>query len=175
MLMNKRMKNLRNERGQSLVEMAFSMTFLIMLVAGVVDLGRAFFTYIALRDAAQEGAAYASIARIYQISPMMCTEIEARAHSTSNTQIVDLTQALVDISYFDFFDINLATPYNCTSLDPANNSSDNTHACFGSTVLVSVTYPNFPLATPFLGSILGTQTIPIRATIEDTVLTPPCH
>jgi Flp pilus assembly protein TadG len=173
--MKEKMKNPRSESGQSLVEMAFSITFLIMLVAGVVDLGRAFFTYIALRDAAQEGAAYASIARIYQEGPMMCTEIESRVHTTSNTQIVDLTQTDVDTSYFDFFDINLTNPYNCTSLDPENSSTDNTHACLGSTVLVSVTYPNFPLSTPFLGSILGTQTIPIRATIEDTVLTPPCH
>ena len=51
----------KKESGQSLVELALSMTLLLILLAGVVDLGRAFFTYIALRDAAQEGASYAAV------------------------------------------------------------------------------------------------------------------
>lgn len=168
-------KNSTKEHGQSLVEIAISITFLTMLVAGVVDLGRAFFTYIALRDAAQEGAAFASVARIYREEPMQCAEVISRAQSTSNTQIVDLTQATVEIFYYDFFDINLTNPYNCTSLSPDTSIMDNRHACFGSTVVVQVSYPNFPLVTPFMGSILGRQTIAIRASIEDTVLTPECN
>lgn len=50
----------RGEQGQSLVELAMSLVFLLLLVAGAVDLGRAFFTFIALRDAAREGATYGS-------------------------------------------------------------------------------------------------------------------
>lgn len=49
------------EQGQSLVELALSLVLLLTLLAGLVDFGRAFFTYVALRDAAQEGAAYASV------------------------------------------------------------------------------------------------------------------
>lgn len=173
------MKKIRRKRekesGQSLVEMAMSIVFLTILVAGVVDLGRAFFTYIALRDAAQEGAAYASVARIYREGPMECAEIINRARSTSNTQIVNLSQAQIDIFYYDFYDINLTNPYACGSLDPENSAADNRHACFGSTVVVRATFANFPMVTPFMGTILGTQTIPISASIEDTVLTPPCN
>ena len=51
----------RSERGQSLTEMALSMVILLILLGGVVDLGRAFFTYMALRDSVQEGALYGSI------------------------------------------------------------------------------------------------------------------
>jgi len=172
--MEKAKKKLQIERGQSLVEIALSITFLTMLVAGVVDLGRAFFTYIALRDAAQEGAAFASISRIYPEEPLKCTEIISRAHTTSDTQIFDLNLATVNILYYDFWDINLTKPYPCKELTPAASPAHNKHACFGSTVVVQTRLENFPLVTPFMGTILGRQTIAIQASIEDTVLTPPC-
>ena len=53
-------QNHQNERGQSMVELALTITFLMILLAGTIDLGRAFFTWQALRDAAQEGASYGS-------------------------------------------------------------------------------------------------------------------
>lgn len=40
--------------------MAFVAMFLILLVTGVADLGRAIFTYIGVQDAAEEGTMYAS-------------------------------------------------------------------------------------------------------------------
>jgi Flp pilus assembly protein TadG len=49
------------ESGQSLVEMAVALVILLLLVGGVVDLGRAFFSTMTLRDAVQEGALYGSI------------------------------------------------------------------------------------------------------------------
>lgn len=148
------------EKGQSLVELAISIMFLLLLIAGIVDLGRAFFTYIALRDAAQEGAAYASVAREDPEDPMMCSEIVARTQSTSNTQIVDLTQTLVSVVF--------AGGIPCSG-------SVNANACFGQSVEVIVTYSEFPLITPFLGTILGRQTVPITASIFDTVITPLCE
>ncbi len=50
------------ESGQSMVEFALVLVFLLALLAGVFDIGRAFFAYIIIRDAAQEGAVYGSIA-----------------------------------------------------------------------------------------------------------------
>jgi hypothetical protein len=147
------------EKAQSLVELAISLVFMLTLVAGLIDIGRAFFTYIALRDAAQEGAAFASIARENQTDGMVCNSIITRAQGTSDTQIVDLNQTQVNIS-FDGVD--------CAS-------ASNTNACFGKAVEVYVTYPAFPLSVPFLGTVLGSQTIPIQASIIDTVLTPPCN
>ena len=52
----------RTEVGQSLTEFALILVFLLVLLAGVFDVGRAFFAYIIIRDAAQEGAVYGSIA-----------------------------------------------------------------------------------------------------------------
>jgi Flp pilus assembly protein TadG len=51
----------KGEKGQSLVEMTFGVIVLLLLVGGIVDLGRAFFSTMTLRDAVQEGALYGSI------------------------------------------------------------------------------------------------------------------
>ncbi len=51
----------RGERGQSMVEMAISMTVLMWIVVGVLDIGRLYMTYVAVQNAAAEGALYAAI------------------------------------------------------------------------------------------------------------------
>jgi len=51
----------RKQLGQSLVEMAFAMTILIILLAGLVDMGRAWYIFTGIQDAAGEGAAYGLI------------------------------------------------------------------------------------------------------------------
>jgi hypothetical protein len=68
MFLQEQEENTRNKKtshlkkGQGLVEFALGISFLMILLAGTIDLGRAFFTHISLVDAAQEGASYASIA-----------------------------------------------------------------------------------------------------------------
>ena len=49
-----------SEHGQSMMEFAFGLVFLFVLISGIADGGRALFTYMTLRDAAQEGALYGS-------------------------------------------------------------------------------------------------------------------
>ncbi len=51
----------QKEWGQSTVELALAATLLMTLLAGTVEIGRALFTWLAMRDAAQEGAYYGSI------------------------------------------------------------------------------------------------------------------
>src|SRR6185295_11358721 len=48
------------ERGQGLVEFSLMLVFLSVLLISLLDLGRAYFTYLALKDAASEGAYYGS-------------------------------------------------------------------------------------------------------------------
>jgi Flp pilus assembly protein TadG len=48
----------RKSRGQSLVEVALVLPILVMLLLGLLDFGRAYYTIVALRDAADEGASY---------------------------------------------------------------------------------------------------------------------
>jgi len=49
------------ERGQSLVEMSVGFVLLLIILSGLLDLGRAYFVYIALEDGAGEAALYLSI------------------------------------------------------------------------------------------------------------------
>jgi len=69
------------------------------------------------------------------------------------------------ITVQDLCDAGLVAPPEISIVGPA---------CNGSSVTVSVSYPNFQLVTPFLGAVIGSQTIPIRASITDTILVPPC-
>jgi Flp pilus assembly protein TadG len=52
-----------NERrtGQSIIELALMLPVLLLLVVGVIDLGRVFFSYQAVVNAAREGARYAAM------------------------------------------------------------------------------------------------------------------
>lgn len=131
------------EKGQSLVELAFSLTFLLILLGGIVDLGRAFFTYMAMRDAVQEGALYGSI------NPTLTPEIKDHVINSGNIVPDILAPADVTVTV-------LGTP------------------CTGSSIRVQAVYNNFPITMPFIGVLIGRQTVPIRATITDTILSPSC-
>lgn len=47
-------------RGQSLVELALTLPFLMLILAGLVDMGRGIHDYIIITNAAREGVRYAS-------------------------------------------------------------------------------------------------------------------
>jgi Flp pilus assembly protein TadG len=56
-----RKTSVKEERGQSLIEFAFGALVLIVLLAGIVDLGRGFYSYVVIANAAREGARYCSV------------------------------------------------------------------------------------------------------------------
>ncbi len=108
-------------RGQSLTEFALGITFILVLMAGVMDLGRAYFSFLSLRDAAQEGALYGSLA------PPDTTGIRARVRDSSGWP--------VDFSTFTDGQIQVVIT------GPA---------CAGNEIKVTVNL-DFMLAAPFLG------------------------
>jgi Flp pilus assembly protein TadG len=83
----------RRQRGQSLTEMAIFITILMLLMAGVIDLGRAYYSYLALKDAAAEGAAYGSI------EPGDLAGIDARVRGESPGGLIDWTGAAVNTTF----------------------------------------------------------------------------
>jgi Flp pilus assembly protein TadG len=149
------------ERGQSMIELALVITILLVLLAGTVDLGRAFFTWLALRDAAQEGAAYGSA-----MPEATTAMIEARIRQTFS-DVVTASDAIIIVGIN--FPNDRCLGYHADPADPANPN-----AYKPNTIIVNVDYQNFPITMPFLGTILGSQTIPIHATINDTVISPVC-
>lgn len=120
------------EKGQSLLEMAFAAIVLLLLISGIVDLGRLFFTYIALREAAQEGAAYASV----------CPP-DAINHPENGPKITD------HVKTSSQFPVNLALP-NIQVI--ANFTSAPTP---GAGLFVQVVYQNFHFITPLLNLVDG--------------------
>lgn len=54
-------RKLRCERGQQLAELAIVLPFLVLILLGAIDLGRAFRTYTSLTNAAREAARYAAV------------------------------------------------------------------------------------------------------------------
>src|SRR5512142_977781 len=60
--MRKQLSNrIPKRRGQSLVEMALFLMIILYVLGGAVDFGIGYFSFVAIRDAAQEGAIYGSI------------------------------------------------------------------------------------------------------------------
>lgn len=114
----------RSDKGAALVEAAFIIPFVLLLVLGVVDLARAFFDAAKVQEAAQEGAVYASL------NPGSPGDAVTRAEETIQnpdfTGSITITcpstdQVTVTVSYtFD-----LLTPYMSNLL---GNSLDLTHS-----------------------------------------------
>jgi Flp pilus assembly protein TadG len=141
--MNQKFRIFKTEHGQSLMELAFSLMFLLVLLSGVVDLGRAFFTYMAMRDAAQEGALYGSI------HPGDQEEVKNHVLNSS-----DMMQTMI--------------PRENITVTITGS------ACTGNAISVALVNDNFNVTMPFMGTFLGRQTVTIRASVTDTILTPAC-
>jgi Flp pilus assembly protein TadG len=158
---------MKSEKGQSFIELGISMVFLLVLMAGVMDLGRVIFTYIALRDAVQEGGAYLGI------QPNDCAGAIKRIREHTSGA-VDLSAANIDIA----IDITVGgtTFSGCTTtlnaISPANaNRIDN--VCPGDSVEVTATYNNFVIATPFVGGIVGGNSIDFDTQVIDSIIVDP--
>lgn len=151
------MKYLKSERGQSLVELAVSLVLLLILLSGAVEFGIAFFQFVQLRDAAQEGALYGSM------NPTDCANITARIKGASNSP-VDLNGAGVTIAT-TIVDDDTSNEYACGSV-PADP-----YDCEGNGIKVTVTYDH-KIFMPFMPQILGRSIVPLKAVVTDTILSP---
>lgn len=139
----------KQEKGQSLLELAISMTILLILLAGVADVGRMLFLYMSMRDAAQEGAVYGSI------YPTFCDQIVDRARTT----IPDGYDIRIDIAVFD-----QATPATRKSCFEAPTYFAD---CTGKQMEISVIHENFTFVGPFMNRIPPFQ---LKATVTNTIL-----
>lgn len=113
-------KEALKERGQSLTEFAIGTTIIMIMIAAGLDFARAYYSFLSLREAAQEGAAYASIA------PGDTYGIRTRVKDTSSQPVdfASFTNDQIDIQY-------------------------SSYACAGNTVKVKVDY-DFNLVAPFI-------------------------
>ena len=120
-------RQVNSESGQSLVEGALVIVILIMLLMGLADLGRAYFYYLALQSAAEEGVAYGAVHPTwhYPTNNANPNNVEYRTRYESDGGFLDWTSANVTV----------------TAPDPTP----------GQVIAVSIDY-NYELITPLISS-----------------------
>ena len=150
------MRKLKSERGQSLVELSISMLVLLYLLSGAVEFGLAFFQFVQLRDAAQEGALFGSM------NPN--NAIEDRVRAASNSPII-LDQRNPALPRYVDVDIS------AKDVETGDDIDDVTQACEGDAITVRVSFDH-QIFMPFIPALLGRTTLPLVATVTDTVLYP---
>lgn len=101
------------------MELAVSFVVLLLLLGGAVDFGRAFFAFVAIRDAAQEGAVYGSL------YPNDTNGIDFRIRHSSDTPIdmTNTSDVLINITKSCCqCKITVQVTYNFRSIMPLMNS-----------------------------------------------------
>ncbi len=143
-----------HEKGQSLVELAFVLVVVLILLAGVIDLGRVLFYYQAMRDASQEAVAYASAFPLDNAYQANCQAIVTRVYDN----VPDISNVTVQING-----------------DPCSAHSAKVieEACTGNQVSVTVAKTGYPLIMPLIGQFIG-QAINLSTTATATIIQPMC-
>jgi len=149
----KRLTNPPTEKGQSLLELSLVLVFLLILMAGVIDLGRMMYEYLTMRDAAQEGAGYGAA------FPSYCAQIEQRIKSN-----------LPDENYAITIHVNNKPCSDAWNADKSNEFPIN--GCVGKTVSVTIFHES-EITMPFLSAFTGTK-VPMQVVIEDRIVRPAC-
>jgi Flp pilus assembly protein TadG len=142
--MFRRFQRNRRESGVAMVEFALALPFLAIIAFGIIDLGRAYLTWVQVKNAAREGANYA------QTHPYAQTPANADCADPDNVQY----RARVDSS--GSTSLNVVTTPNTPNgtgcqLDIVGPSA-------GSSVTVTVT-KSFTLFTPLISGITGPITV----------------
>ncbi len=134
------MRTITPERGQSLVEFTLMVSIIMILMLGMLDLGRAFFTFLAMQDAAGEGASFAAVHPTWRTSADQAdpNNVTYRVRNSAPTgTLVDMSTAAVTVT------------------------DDGTPAI---SELITVTLTaNYQLVTPFVGALVGSQNLSLTA------------
>ena len=129
----------KKNQGASLVETALILPILILILAGVGDLGRAFHDYIVIHNASREGARYAS--HFFDRTP----EIKQVTIQEAATTGVNLTESMVKIESKGY-------------ISP-------TELAAGTPITVIVEYPFRPVLTRLIGKDVITLTARTRMVV----------
>ena len=146
------------ERGQSLVEFSLSAMLLVILLSGLLDLGRVYFTYVALEDAAGEAALYLSLnpsCKVDNGNPDCSDPNNAwwRArHATGGT-------------FEGLLDWDNPNPANRPQIVPDLPTAN----AVGGKVFVTIKY-DFPLVTPLIRNMASGGKIPLQVEARQTIV-----
>lgn len=148
----------RRSRGQSVAEFAVVLPIMLLILAGAIDLGRAFYAYVAVENAAKEGALYGS-------RHPLCGSASPTCPDPLNVRWIVENEAanLKDRSGAS----QLTTKAACrtsagTLVQPIND-------CVNGDIYVVQVSHSFKLVTPILGDVVGSS-LTLGASSEATVV-----
>jgi Flp pilus assembly protein TadG len=103
---------IHHQSGQSMVEFALILPIFVLFIVGIFELGRAFFSYIAITNAAREGA------RVVTFWPGKTTILNVR--TAVDTEIG--SSPMVDVNKIDSIQIECGNPYTIVTTDAGLNT-----------------------------------------------------
>ena len=138
----------RNQRGQSLVEFAFVMPIIVLVIVAFIEIGRAVFAWNTIANAARQGARVAVVNQLSVVTD--CDESRPiedpyephwsiRGCAIAAAGALGITTANVSVSY-------AAPPSTSLSCSPTLH--------VGCIAAITVTY-NYTVTTPFVSMLIG--------------------
>jgi hypothetical protein len=157
------------EGGQSIVEFVLVLPVLLIILAGLLDLGRLYFAYVAVTDVAGEGAGYASAFLPLDGGGVCPAPADVSCpYDPSNPD--------PDGNDRRYLDCTCDRAYSATSRLVAGDELEvlvtvPSGSTFGSPITVTVRYAH-TLLTPLVGEIVGGGTLPLTAYATERVRDP---
>ena len=115
-----------NEQGQTLLEFALVISFLLLLVFGIIDFSRLFFGYATMSNGVREGARYATV------------------HPSDNAGIEQAARAMMVV---------IGAPVEVSVSFPDTDSKGNANCRTRRCAVVVTATSDFPVWTPVLPNI----------------------
>ena len=143
----------RSEEGQSLVEFSASLVVLLLVLMAVLDIGRAFYAYVAIENAAGEGVLFASY------HPTWVTQSDATAGGAETPQYENIVARTENESPHSLVDWSQA---NVTVTHPPSLET-------GETITVTVSY-SYTLLTPFMNMLIQDNLLHLKAEATQVIL-----
>ena len=138
------MRRMGKQRGQGLVEFMLILPVLIVMFVGLLDVGRIYYAYVAVTDAAGEGAAYAA---------------NYPPDDSGDTDSIDLIRERAQESSAGMVEIDL---------DAVNVLFDSTDS--GEPITVTVGY-TFTVLTPVIAPMVPDGTILLQGVATEVIIT----
>lgn len=156
----------RIRRGQALVEMALMGTLLGMLLAGAVDLGRAYYTAVVVENMAAEGAIYAAINPDYDANYIGQAAGTCSRYTISSATGVTIQDRARLVATQRGLIIKNPAQADIEILNGSGTTSTCSTRCASTAITVRVTYQITDL---FLPGLIGMNSITIRKSASQLI------
>jgi Flp pilus assembly protein TadG len=137
-----RLRRVRGERGQSLVEFSFACLALVMLLFGVIEMSRMLLVYTSVANAAKAGARYAIVNGV---------DVNAGGPTTDDSNVVTTVKNFASAGGLNTANLTVHVNYYTYTSAGGLSAACNTAACNspGSWVRVTASYPYDPFVGYF--------------------------